>query len=337
MNRSDSCSAWCRIIPALVLLLAGTPQAWAACYITPGYLEKTVNMSVGRVVIPNDLPVGGAIITPKLFPLPLTGTTNKPWTCVGGGTVIGEMLQGTEVAGYDKVFTTDVPGVGIRLSRYFNGAESTYYPHTRSTTSDFGNFDARSSFQVELIKIARVTGNGPLAQGTYTRYYSPADNKSVLTTILSGVGITIITPSCTVDAGSRNIPVNFGKVTTSSFRGLSSTAGDRNFNIQLNCSAGQNAENTVQIRMDATEDAVKADGVLRITQAAAGTNTAGGIGIQIVNASTKAAVKFGDTVDVGPSKNGSYVLPYTARYYQTGNTVTPGQANGTATFTLDYR
>ena len=42
-------------------------------------------------------------------------------------------------------------------------------------------------------------------------------------------------------------------------------------------------------------------------------------------------------MDVGPSKDGSYVLPYTARYYQTGNTVTPGQANGTATFTLDYR
>lgn len=317
-------------------LLFGAQGAWAACFMTPGYVEKVVNMEMGRVVIPNDLPVGARIVAPKLFPLPLTGTTNKPWTCSGGGNVKGVMLQGTEVTGFgeSKVFTTNVAGVGIRLSRYFSDTEVNYYPHDRSTTTDFGDFNSASRFQVELFKIAAVTGNGPLAQGTYTQYYSLADSKSVLTTILSGVGITIITPSCSVDLGSRNISVEFGKVPQSNFKGRGTTTGDRKFNIKLNCKAGQNAQNTVYLRMDATQDPSNEQGVLKITQA--GSTTATGVGIQVVDDKT-VPVKFGEEALVGPSMDGSYVLPYTARYFQTGDKVTPGRADGTATFTLDYK
>ena len=70
--------------PALALLL-GAQGARAECTVTPGYIEKTVNMAMGRVVIPNDAAVG-TMFKSQLFPLPLTGTTNKPWTCSGGGT-----------------------------------------------------------------------------------------------------------------------------------------------------------------------------------------------------------------------------------------------------------
>jgi len=336
MSRSkllDAMKFMRRSMPALALLL-GAQGAWAACYVTPGYIEKMVNMEVGRVIIPNDLPVGSPIMTPKLFPLPLSGTTNKPWTCRGGGTAIGEMLQGTEVPGYNRVFTTNVAGIGIRLSRYFDGAEATYYPHTRTTTGDFREFNPAARFQVELFKIAAVTGSGPLSQGTYTRYYSPADNKSVLTTFLSGLGITIITPSCTVDLGSRNISVQFGRVPQSNFKGRGTTTGDRSFSIKLNCKAGQNAQNTVYLRMDATPDPSNEQGVLKITQGSTGTAT--GVGIQVVD-NQSVPVKFGEDALVGSSKDGDYVLPYTARYYQTGASVTPGRADGAATFTLDYK
>ncbi|QSI33739.1 fimbrial protein [Variovorax sp. RKNM96] len=332
MNRSHPFRRSVRFaVPALVMLL-GAQGAWAACTVTPGYVEKTVNMAMGRVLIPNDAAVG-TMFKSQLFPLP-SSVINKPWTCVGGGNVKGVMLQGTAVPGYDHVFTTAVPGVGIRLSRYFSDTEVSYYPHDRSTTSDFGDFNAASRFQVELFKIATVTGNGPLAQGTYTQYYSVADSKSVLTTNLLGEGITIITPSCSVDLGSRNILVEFGKVPQSNFKGRGTTTGDRKFNIKLNCKAGQNAQNTVYLRMDATQDPSNEQGVLKITQA--GSTTATGVGIQVVNDKT-VPVKFGEEALVGPSMDGSYVLPYTARYFQTGDKVTPGRANGTATFTLDYK
>ena len=324
----------CMTLPAATLLLS-VQDAGAACFRQAGATAKSVTMNMGKVVIPSELAVN-AVIATRDFPIPVRGATEQLWGCPGGGTLSGVMLQGMPIENDSKIYTTGVPGVGIRLSTVMGGRG--IYPFQSVHRQSAGiHLMPGDRFTVELIKTAAVTGNGPLATGTYTRLSGDGDGVSMLTSVLTGTGTTIITPSCTVDAGSRNIPVNFGKVTTSSFKGPTSTAGARDFNIRLNCSAGQNAQNTVQIKMDATADPANVDGVLRLTPAAAGTNTAGGIGIQIVDASTQAAVKFGDTVDVGPSKDGSYVLPYTARYYQTGNRVTPGQANGTATFTLDYR
>jgi len=322
----------CAMASAAGLLLCASP-AQAACYVTKGYVEKVVNMNIGRVVIPNDATVG-TVFKQQLFPLPLAGTTNKPWTCTNGGAVKGVMLQGTPVPGSDHVYTTAVPGVGIRLSRYFDNTAVNYYPHERSTDSDFSDFSAASRFQVELFKIAPVTGNGPLAQGTYTQYYSVADMQSVLTTNLLGEGITIITPSCSVDLGSRNILVQFGKVPKDSFKGRGSTTAERKFSIKLNCKAGQNAENTVYLRMDAQQDPSNEQGVLQPTRGVP--NLATGVGIQVVD-EKNVPVKFGEEALVGMSRNGDYVLNYTARYFQTGNQVTPGRADGTATFSIEYK
>ena len=43
---------------------------------------------------------------------------------------------------------------------------------------------------------------------------------------------------------------------------------------------------------------------------------------------------FGTSVRVGPSANIQYVVPFTARYYQTTGS---GSANDTATFTVEYQ
>ncbi|MCY1223407.1 Fimbria adhesin protein [compost metagenome] len=331
MSKLTPSNAWAAA-PVLGLLLCASP-ARAACLMTEGYVEKVVNMNIGRVVIPNDATVG-TVFKQALFPLPLSGTTNKPWTCKKGGVVKGVMLQGAPVPGSEGVYTTAVPGVGIRLSRYFNNNSSDYYPHERSTNGDFSEFNAASRFQVELLKIATVTGNGPLAQGTYTQYYSVADTRSVLTTNLLGEGITIITPSCAVDLGSRNILVQFGKVPKGEFKGRGSTTAERKFSIKLNCKAGQNAQNTVYLRMDATQDPSNEQGVLQPTRGVP--NLATGVGIQVIDEKS-VPVKFGEETLVGTSKNGDYVLNYTARYFQTGNQVTPGRADGTATFSIEYK
>jgi type 1 fimbria pilin len=338
MNRSHpfhAVKATRRSLGLAVTVFALSFGAQAECVVTPGYIEKTVNMSMGRVYIPNDLPVGG-LIRSQRFPLTFTGN-DKPWNCLpSGGLVKGVMLQGTAVPGYDHVFTTDVPGVGIRLSRYFSASSVAYYPHDLSTTSDFGPFDPGSSFQVELFKVAARTGSGPFAQGTYTRYFSTgSDQRSVLTTFLLGEGITIITPTCSVDAGSRNILVDFGKVAKGDFRGKGSTAAERKFSIKLNCQSGLGVQNMVLLRMDAVQDPSNEPGVLRITPSGT-VLTAEGVGIQIVD-DKQMPVKFGDDAEVGPSKDGSYIVPFTARYYQTGDKIGAGRADGTATFTIMYR
>ena len=315
-------------------LLLGASGAGAACFVVPNYVPKNISMDMGRVIIPNDTAVG-AVFKTQRFIIPVNGASEAASNCVNGGSAIGRILQGDAVPGRENVFTTQVPGVGIRFSREISQLGQTFYPHTLTFTGNVNpTIFSPSFFTVELMKIAATTGNGPLAQGTYTTYTRDGDGSVIINSFLSGLGITIITPSCSVDAGSKNIPVEFGKVPQNNFKGRGTTTGDRNFNIRLNCKAGQNAENTVLLRMEAQQDPSNEQGVLRVTQL--GTATAGGVGIQVIDGKN-VPVRFGDEVEVGPSKEGDYVLPYTARYYQTGDRVTPGRANGIATFTIAYK
>lgn len=331
-------SAWRRQSMAALVsgvgLLLGAGGAEAACFMPRGYVQKNISMDMGRVIIPNDTAVGVVFRTQR-FTIPVNGASEIALNCFNGGSGTGRILQGEAVPGRENVFTTRVPGVGIRFSREITRIGQTFYPHTlRFNGNANPAIFSPSYFTVELMKIAATTGNGPLAAGTYTTYTRDGDGTAIINSFLSGTGITIITPSCSVDTGSRNISVEFGKVPLTNFRGRGSTTGDRNFNIRLNCKAGQNAQNTILLRMDAQQDPSNEQGVLRVTQA--GTGTARGVGIQVIDAK-KVPVKFGDDAEVGPSKDGDYVLPYTARYYQTGDRVTPGRADGTATFTLDYK
>ncbi|MNT29078.1 Type-1 fimbrial protein, A chain precursor [compost metagenome] len=86
--------------------------------------------------------------------------------------------------------------------------------------------------------------------------------------------------------------------------------------------------------MDAPQDPSNEPGVLRPTRGTP--NLATGVGIQVIDAKN-VPVKFGEEALVGTSMNGDYVLNYTARYFQTGNQVTPGRADGTATFSIEYK
>ena len=149
-------------------------------------------------------------------------------------------------------------------------------------------------------------------------------------------GGSILTPTCSVDAGSQNITVPLGSVYRNAFGGVGSTTAPSAFSIRLNCNslpAGQG--NTVMMTMDATADPSGQPGTLRLATAGPGP-IAGGVGIQVRNALNNPVV-FGQAVDVGPSQPAGYVVSFTARYIQTTGTVTAGQANGLATVTLTYK
>lgn len=323
-----------RLAVTALVLLCGVQGAWASCTRTPGAQTKFITTDMGRILVPPDLAVNATIAT-RSFVVPVTGAYETPARCSNGGTVTYTILQGSPIASDSKIYSTAVAGVGIRLSAGtppFN----MFYPAVMHSDGNFGLiYLSGDTVTLELIKTAAVTGSGPLAAGTFSQAITDGDGFSVLTTMLSANGTTFVTPSCVVDLGSRNIPVAFDKVPLSSFKGQGSTAVDRSFNIRLNCNAAQNPQYTVRMRMDAQADPSNAPGVLRLTQG--GTATAGGVGIQVVDGTARAPVKFGDDVVIGPLKDGSYVLPYTAHYYQTGSKVTPGQANGMATFTLSYK
>ena len=319
-------------------------QASAACRIQiNGFVAQDVTMDMGQIVILPSTPVGGVIkeISESINQRDRVASCDY-WS---GGRSIGEYVNAAQkrpVPGFSDTYETDVPGVGIKLFRD-SGSIQVYYPHQltfggNSTVTLIGG-----RFRIQLIKTAAQTGSGVIApNGRFTTYYFDGDGpgRPVLTSTFKGSGTTVVSPTCEVQAGSRNIAVDFGSVANTPFTGVGSKAVDRDFEIRLNCQGSNVAayQSKIGIRLDADQDSSNMPGVLKLSAAS---NSATRIGIQMVqrDGSTEREVRFGQTINVGTTAPGTSVmaLPLRARYVQTqAGTVGAGVANGQATFTLQY-
>ncbi|KAF1023455.1 MAG: Fimbria adhesin protein [Paracidovorax wautersii] len=305
--------AWLARLGAVAALwLGAVPLAQAACTLNAGVVAQNIQLNVGRVLIQPSLAVGDriALITYNI------NAVGRIADCTGGGQLLARFTRPmTPVSGFSNVFATDVLGVGIRLYREAQDV-SNFYPYTLNYSgTTFINL-VGGYFQVELIKTGPITGSGPIASnGLFTSYYADGNSPTqpLLTSTLSGNGITIVTSTCEVQAGSRNIAVNFGSVSKTVFNGVGSKAVDRDFAINLTCQGGNVAE------------------------------AASRVGIELVDLLTgsERAVTFGQGIELGRTAvnaSSTLSLPLRARYVQTlAGAVGSGSANGTATFTIEYR
>lgn len=145
---------------------------------------------------------------------------------------------------------------------------------------------------------------------------------------------TILTPSpIRVDLGqvSLNPTAGFGSA-------IRSTSPSRDFNIAMNCDT--TAAGAFKINMQLTGQPVAGyedQGVLSLSSGAAT-----GMGIQVLRGASsgmQTPVIFNTPWVVAsyPLTSGTVTVPFSARYYQTAARVTPGAANGVATFTVTYQ
>lgn len=142
---------------------------------------------------------------------------------------------------------------------------------------------------------------------------------------LSAFNVTV--SACTVT--TPTITVAMGDIKTSAFTGIGSNAGTKNFAIELNCVASAK----VALKLDAT-GVPNTRGVMALSPSTS-PPAATGVGIQLLNGINP--VTFGIPIVITNSTpSGAYSIPLSARYYQTQSTITPGLANGTATFTITY-
>ena len=314
----------------------------AACLLNAGpFVAQDVQMDMGQVVIMPTVPVGSVIKE-------LVVTINqrdRVAQCSGSGSAIGRYVNAAQqapAAGFPNVYATDVAGVGIRVYRD-SGSIQTFYPHDLPLNGSSAVTLTGGTFRVELIKTAAVTGSGLIApNGRFTTYYLNGDGplKPVLVSTFKGSGTTVVNPTCSVQAGSRNIVVEFGAVPASSFTGVGSRATSRDFDIALDCQGSNLAQyqNRIGVRLDATQDGSNLPGVLPLSAIA---NAAGGVGIELVQrvGSSEKPVQFSKNIELGTSVAGlsTMHLLLRARYIQTrAGRVTPGKANGAATFTIQY-
>ncbi|AIC09246.1 fimbrial protein [Xylella fastidiosa] len=334
-----------KIIAACLTMLIA-PHVQATCTIKEGIVAQNIDFGAGRILIQPSLAIGDriALLTHNI------NRVEKYAGCVNNGIMYGDFTRSmTPVSGMNHVYATDVAGVGIRLYREA-GKVSTFYPHTFNSNNLPGRVTYltlnEGYFQVELIKTAATTGSGPIASpGPFTTYYADGSgiSRPILTSSLSGIGITIVTSTCQVDAGSKNIAVNFGSVSSNTFKGLGSKGPERDFTINLICHGGNVTEADqaqISVRIDGTQDSSGQSGVLAITSAS---DAASNIGIELVDLLTgsERQVVFGQAITLGRTAinaSSTLSLPMRARYIQTQTgKVGPGAAKGTATFTIEYQ
>ncbi len=258
-----------------------------------------------------------------------------------------KILWGNPIAGLDRTYSTNVAGIGYRLSldagsqaissKLFPDTKTVVIgPHTPSTPGAGGFMGSQYwVVQLEIIKTADRVGNGPLSPVPIGRVQLGGDPSKQFIAVQLG-DVRILTKSCRVAASSKNLIVNLGRELRSQFRGIGSVTTSKDFQVVVNCQSSPSSdgiEKMVSLTMDATPDSSGAPGVLGIDT---GTETASGVGIQVLDGEGR-PVTFGQPKELGMSKDGDYLVPFKARYYQVANTVTGGKADGRATVTLTYK
>lgn len=320
----------------LVCLVLFSGKLWAACSTSPAMPQS---WDLSSVAVTSSLPVGADIPGSQ-------HTFNVSGTCgtSGSNELAGDPIiacyygTGAEIAGFPGVYSTGVEGLGIALTnssgqRVVGGGIGC---DTRNTS--LGSLDSSLSYQIavtlSLVKTANDISDTALQQ-SQTRFGLGVYGKSGIggggNNTLSYTGnINIRTESCDVLNNTINVPL--GTVTRGQFSSTSpgGVSPDVPFSIELNCDAGAN----VNIRIDGTADDSLAAGVIKISSGAEGQAT--GVGIQILKGDTS-PVGIGQEWAITPSASeGSLSIPFFARYYLNGQTLSSGSANGTATFTMIY-
>lgn len=113
-----------------------------------------------------------------------------------------------------------------------------------------------------------------------------------------------------------------GAVLKNTFKGVGSTSGERNFDIEVLCRGGVQAN--IVWQGGSSNGAITADS----------TSTSAGVGIQIFE--RDAPLVFDAEQPLG-SLSTLTKLPYKARFYQTENRIAAGSLMTTAAFTVNYK
>ena len=300
----------------------------------------------GKLIIPQDLPVGSQIGTDIVTSAYQTYSNCTKTTTGNMNVGIGTNATYVEAIPGARLYATGIPGVSFSLAAV-QVAGCTSLSRIGDNSGYQGNLNMHNvcansgvwstvSFQYTLrfYKTATTTGSGNVSSLAVGYSFVRFDGSGFITpdANLTVTGLTTQTTACSV-TGS-NISVNLDHADLKDVSRVGSTAGSKAFNIGLNnCDAGLNV--SMYLSAGGAGSSNTSLGLLN----ADSNSTASGFGLQLLYNGTP--VQLGPTgafrVITSPTTSGaSYTIPMTVRYYQTDTQVTPGKVNSSATFTMIY-
>jgi type 1 fimbria pilin len=152
-------------------------------------------------------------------------------------------------------------------------------------------------------------------------------------------GIVYTTETCKIK-GPASFTVTLDKATLNRKNGLGSGVGSnsksKSFNISLLCDVEIISAFKVMLQLDGASPQGGSDsGLLSLSPNA---NNAKGVALQVLLGDTDNPVKLGTSWMIGsfPLTGSEIIIPFSARYYQTQEHITPGIANSTMVYTVSY-
>ncbi|ENC9862336.1 hypothetical protein ABLG29_005821 [Klebsiella variicola] len=339
---------FCKFI-AMLSIISLPNDVWATTC-THGNTASVI-VNAGTITVQRDAPLGLPISD---F---ITGTSNFLATCNSnadrsyGGMNIQSVTPVAPTPNYqgNAVFSTGLQGVGSTIGTVAHIVWSTgstfdrnYYIPTGSTRYDIGNgggstyftFTVTAANQFRLIKTANAISSG-IINIKIADMIAMIDHNGSIQSSFAAIPVylnaTINVLACSVS--TPNVNVMLPTVNSNSFTGVGHTQGDTPFTVGLQCDAGAKINATLNFIQDndTTNQSVAA------VTGKGNTGVASGVGIQLLYGSTPLN---NNTLTLLKTSGGGIELPagaFTARYFQTKNSVQPGSANTTATMTLTYQ
>jgi type 1 fimbria pilin len=309
-------------------------------------LGKTVN--AGAISIPMGATSGQTVLT-------LPPSTFQAQRAVNGGptsgTIISNLATATAPApGFDDVYPTNVPGLGVRYT--FNGDETCDTQNQTMKNSKiaiaclvtdtsippvwkYSNMTVTPS----LVVIGAVKGGAsvlssvPIIIFTFTVKDATGSWQKANLYGSTATG-TLMAATCSVQ--TPGIAITLPTVAVRSLASVGATAGRQAFNLSFACAAG------AQVSIVIT-DAVDPSNRSNVFKLAA-ESTAKGIGVQVLKAGHTPVLFGPDAVGqnvenqwlIGASPDGLLELPLSAQYIRTGD-LAAGSIKALATFTMSYQ
>lgn len=330
---------WCiRLAAGLMLIAAKSAFGYTCTTILPNFWLEPKAMAIQR-----DLPVGSLIAE-------VDGNSNLTFGCSNTEPFltfqeVGVKAKGTYVGNFDgkRVYKTNIDGVGYAIgAEPLNWCTGKRYWVDGSNEEDLdhivfckqmGPIPVRLSAKplIRLYKTKSTTGSGTVSTGEIGAFVLRNNKISWHTPEipLNFREFKVDALSCTL--GSAAIAVNMGGVPIGAFKGPGTSPNSlrtKAFDIPLTCSKG--ASINLQLDGDAHN---AAQGMLKLSTGPSG---ATGAAIQLLYDDKPVTLGQRFKWQTADS-DGTYAIPLKARYVQTGNSITTGVANGSATFTLTYQ
>lgn len=307
-------------MPLLIVAALALPRPGVARCVSHPSQGVAQALSFGTVSVPKDA-APGAVLAEKS-----TAAWNSPqFKCIKPTRTGSLSLYGTPSSLGDRIYDTNIPGIGIRIYFYNGNYGERVLPESEYIAWTFKAQLSNAHFRVQLIKTGEVTAGGNLLTGTLAR--AGYDHQAQAWVDLVDARIEPQRPTCAFV--SRRLVFALGKVDA---RDLA-LAGSSHWATQSLVVTGCTNASQMLLSFTGTADANESS-LFKLS----GADAATGVAVELRSDDPDAQALPNSPVPLLlPARTEGQTLGFRARYRTTGATLSPGAANTHITVNVAYR